>query len=81
MVVAAHHDAAIYFGCPDVDAAFAYLWAKGVRAKEPQTAFYGMRQLYVSDPDGYTLCFQWPASEQMRDEWRKRYGSDAAVAG
>jgi catechol 2,3-dioxygenase-like lactoylglutathione lyase family enzyme len=79
--IAAHQDAAIYFGCPDVDAAFAYLCAKGVRAKEPQTAFYGMRQLYVSDPDGYTLCFQWPASEQMRDEWRKRYGSDAAVAG
>ena len=45
------------------------------------TAPYGMRQLYVSDPDGYTLCFQWPASEQMLNEWKKRYGSDAASAG
>jgi glyoxylase I family protein len=78
--IAAHHDTSIYFGCPDVDGAYAYLRAKGVRAQEPQTAPYGMRQLYLSDPDGYTLCFQWPASEQTRNEWKKRYGSDPAVA-
>jgi hypothetical protein len=24
-------------------------------------AYRGMKQLYVSDPDGYSLCFQWPA--------------------
>jgi catechol 2,3-dioxygenase-like lactoylglutathione lyase family enzyme len=57
----AHDDTAIYFGCPDVDAAFAYLRARGVAAKEPKIAHYGMKQLYVSDPDGYNLCFQWPA--------------------
>ena len=79
--IAAHHDTSIYFGCPDVDAAYEYLHGKGVAANQPQTAPYGMRQLYLSDPDGYTLCFQWPASEQMREEWKKRYGSDAAVTG
>ena len=23
---------------------------------------FGMKQLYVNDPDGYNLCFQWPAT-------------------
>jgi len=22
-----------------------------------------MKQLYLADPDGYILCFQWPAEE------------------
>jgi glyoxylase I family protein len=59
--IAAHDDTAIYFGCPDVDAAYEYLRARGVAAKEPKIAPYEMKQLYVSDPDGYSLCFQWPA--------------------
>ena len=59
--IAAHDDTAIYFGCPDVDAAYAHLRARGVTVKEPKIAHYGMKQLYVSDPDGYNLCFQWPA--------------------
>jgi glyoxylase I family protein len=72
---AAHSDTAIYFGCPDVDAAYEYLRAKGIKTQEPQTAPYGMRQLYLLDPDGYRLCLQWPASDEMRAEWKKRYGS------
>jgi glyoxylase I family protein len=59
--LAAHDDTAIYFGCPDVDAAYAHLRARGVAVKEPKIAHYGMKQLYLSDPDGYNLCFQWPA--------------------
>ena len=58
--VAAHEDAAIFFGCPDVDAAYAHVRAKGVNAKPPSIAPYGMEQLYITDPDGYGLCFQWP---------------------
>jgi len=60
--IAAHDDTCLYFGCPDVDAAYAYLRALGVAAKEPKVAPYGMKQLYLSDPDGYNLCFQWAAS-------------------
>jgi len=60
--IAAHNDAAIYFGCPDVDAAYAHLCAHGVKVKEPKIAPYGMKQLYVTDPDGYNLCFQWAAT-------------------
>lgn len=57
--VAAHNDTSIYFSCPDVDAAYADLRKRGVKVKEPRIAPYGMKQLYVSDPDGYELCFQW----------------------
>ena len=60
-VVAAHRDTCLYFGCPDVDGAYRHLLAHGVDVKEPKVAPYGMKQLYVSDPDGYGLCFQWPA--------------------
>ena len=60
---ATHHDTCLYFGCPDPDAAYEYLRAKGVKLKPPQTAFYGMRQLYLTDPDNYNLCFQWRAEK------------------
>jgi uncharacterized glyoxalase superfamily protein PhnB len=53
---------ALYFGCPDVDAAYEHLRAQGVDMKPPKIAPYGMKQLYVRDPDGYTLCFQWRAT-------------------
>ena len=32
-----------------------------VATQEPRVAPYGMKQLYLSDPDGYNLCFQWRA--------------------
>jgi catechol 2,3-dioxygenase-like lactoylglutathione lyase family enzyme len=60
--IAAHDDTCLYFGCPDVDVAYAFLRARGVAAKEPKVAPYGMKQLYISDPDGYSLCFQWRSS-------------------
>ncbi len=59
--IAAHHDTCLYFGCPDPDAAYEYLRDKGVKLKPPSTAPYGMRQLYLTDPDNYNLCFQWRA--------------------
>lgn len=76
--VAAHRDTTIYFGCPDVEAAYAHLRAHGIHAEPPSTAPYGMRQLCTSDPDGYLLCFQRPASKEQEDAWRARYGSSAA---
>jgi glyoxylase I family protein len=59
--MSAHSDTTLYFGCPDVDGAYRHLRAHGINAKEPKVAPYGMKQLYVNDPDGYSLCFQWPA--------------------
>ena len=58
--VAAHHDTCIYFGCPNVDGAYEHLKAVGIQCDPPKTAPYGMKQLYVTDPDNFNLCFQWP---------------------
>ena len=58
--IAAHNDTCIYFSCPDVDAAYRHLRAQGIDVKEPQIAPWRSKQLYLHDPDGYTLCFQWP---------------------
>jgi catechol 2,3-dioxygenase-like lactoylglutathione lyase family enzyme len=55
-----HSDTCLYFACPDVDAAYLHLQAHGIEVQRPQVAEYGMKQLYVRDPDGYNLCFQWP---------------------
>ena len=57
--VKAHGDTTLYFGCPDVDAAYEYLQSKGIPSSEPKNAPYGMRQLYLKDPDGFGICFQW----------------------
>ena len=63
--VAAHGDTGLFIGCPDVDAAYAYLREKGVTKTPPTVAPYGMKQLYIQDPDGYGLCFQWTVKEQV----------------
>ena len=55
-----HGDASLYFGCSDVDQLFEELAAGGLKLARPRNAPYGMRQLHVLDPDGYTLCFQHP---------------------
>ena len=57
-----HRDTCLYFGCPDVDAAYAELTARGVVIdRPPRVAPYGMKQMYFKDPDGFGLCFQWKA--------------------
>ena len=58
--VDAHSDTCIYFGCPDIDGAYEHLKANGVACEPPAVAPYGMKQLYVVDPDNYKICFQWP---------------------
>jgi len=60
--VAAHDDTALFFSCKDLDAAYAYLRANGIDAKPPVVRPYGMKQVWLKDPDGYTVCFQWRAS-------------------
>lgn len=61
--VTAHQDTCIYFGAPNVDAVYEELRAKGLPIAPPKIAPYGMKQLYLRDPDGYGLCFQWSAGE------------------
>jgi glyoxylase I family protein len=61
--IAAHRDTCLYFGCPDVDGAYRHLQAHGIDCEAPQVAPWGAKQLYLRDPDGYTLCFQWPEEQ------------------
>lgn len=56
-----HSDTALFFACPDVDGAYRQFRCKGLEIKQPEVAHYGMKQIYLSDPDGYVLCFQWKA--------------------
>jgi uncharacterized glyoxalase superfamily protein PhnB len=45
-----------------VDSAYAELLARGVEIQRPpKVAPYGMKQVYLQDPDGFGLCFQWKA--------------------
>lgn len=59
--ITAHSDTAIYFSCPDVDAAYKHILGAGVEVKPPSITGYGYKAIIVNDPDGYGLCFQWPA--------------------
>jgi glyoxylase I family protein len=58
---AAHADTALYFGCPDIDGLYAHLVSKNIQAGPPQLTGYGFKAIYLKDPDGYGLVFQWPA--------------------
>ena len=62
--VAGHNDTCLYFGAPDVDAVYTSLQEKGIESEKPKVAPYGMKQLYLRDPDGYRICFQWEAKRQ-----------------
>jgi uncharacterized glyoxalase superfamily protein PhnB len=58
---AGHTDTVLYLGCPDVDGAYEYLRSNGLDVKQPKVAPYGMKQLCITDPDQYNICFQWKA--------------------
>jgi len=53
-----HQDVCLYFACPDPDGAYEFLRSKGVELDPPQVAHYGMKQLHLTDPDDYQICFQ-----------------------
>ena len=54
----AHRDTALFFDCADVDAAYTQLIARGLRVTPPAVQSYGMKQIYLEDPDGYEICLQ-----------------------
>ncbi len=64
---ATHEDTGLFLGCPDVDAAYEELRGKGVKVQAPVVTGYGMKQMYLRDPDGYCLCFQWPDTSHRED--------------
>ena len=60
--IAGHDDTGLFFGCRDLDAAYSYFRSNGVSLEPPSTAPYGMKQLWLKDPDGYVVCLQWPVA-------------------
>ncbi len=55
--VRGHRDVSLYFEFDDLDALYAHLKQHGCDVQPPVETSYGLRQLSVSDPDGYELCF------------------------
>jgi uncharacterized glyoxalase superfamily protein PhnB len=49
-----------YFVCDDAEAMHAELSARGLELSAPRVASYGMKQLFVPEPDGYSICFESP---------------------
>jgi len=54
----AHGDTCLYFRCVDPDEIYEHIIQTGIAAEKPKIAPYGMKQLYILDPDGYSICFQ-----------------------
>ena len=48
----------LFFTCDDVDALHGEFVSADVKIAPPQVAFYGMKQIFLKDPDGYDLCFE-----------------------
>ncbi|MCC5827803.1 MAG: VOC family protein [Phycisphaeraceae bacterium] len=52
-----------FFVCNDADAVYDELTGRGLKLKPPTTAYYGMRQVFVPEPDGYKICFESPCAK------------------
>ena len=48
----------LYFITDDVDALYRQMCANGIDVSPPKIEFYGMKQVFLKDPDGRTLCFE-----------------------
>ncbi len=47
-----------FFLCDDVQMIYEEFLSRGLSLEPPEVAFYGMKQIFLNDPDGYQLCFQ-----------------------
>lgn len=57
-----HEEIELYFICVNVDSLFQTYTEQGIQVSKPKRAFYPMKQMFLEDPDGRTLCFETPAS-------------------
>lgn len=49
-----------YFVVDDVDLLYQELLSRGLQLEAPEVAYYGMKQLFVPEPNGYSICFESP---------------------
>ena len=52
----------LYFICDEADAIHAEFTSRGLTLNAPAVAYYGMKQLFVPEPDGYLICFESPTN-------------------
>ena len=55
---AERRDIEIYVVCDDVVPIRERWVMDGIPVSKPHDAFYGMRQIFLRDPDGRTICFE-----------------------
>jgi uncharacterized glyoxalase superfamily protein PhnB len=55
-----HADVALYIDCADVDGLHARLRDRGFDVDAPRVTNYGMKTIFLRDPDGYGLNFSTP---------------------
>jgi glyoxylase I family protein len=48
----------LYFVCDEIDGLFEELSERGMTVDPPASTDYGMRQLFVPEPNGYLVCFE-----------------------
>jgi len=65
---AGRSQAMLYFYPDDVMPLYASLKAAGRTVTAPRVTFYGMKEIVVEDPDGYTLYFGSPTDEPVTPE-------------
>jgi|SRR6185295_3080957 len=53
-----------YFICDDAGAVYEEFSSRGLVLAPPTVAYYGMKQLFVPEPDGYSLCFESPEPQR-----------------
>jgi len=61
-----HHDTVLYLNTDNVDVAYEELRSRVPKLQPPTTAFYGMKQIHVTDPDGFCICIQQRAPEEAK---------------
>jgi catechol 2,3-dioxygenase-like lactoylglutathione lyase family enzyme len=49
---------ALYFICDDADVLHEEFSGRGLHLRPPTVVAYGMKQVYVPEPDGYFICFE-----------------------
>jgi catechol 2,3-dioxygenase-like lactoylglutathione lyase family enzyme len=52
-----------YFVCEDAEAMYRELSERGLEIGPPSVAYYGMKQIFVPEPDGYSICFESPVPD------------------
>ena len=50
----------LYFVCNDVDSLYRHYKHVGLAVSKPKVAFYPMKQMFIRDPDGRSICFETP---------------------